>query len=155
MNAPEFEIDLEEFWKDPYPSLARMRKQAPICFVPQLNATLLTLRDDIFVCEKNVEVFSSNQPDGLMTQLMGQNMMRKDGADHLKERRDILPSVSPRAVKDKWIAQFKADTQQVLEDLARRPDLDIVKDFAMPVSANALRHITGLTQMTPVEMDSV
>jgi cytochrome P450 len=155
MNAPEVDIDLQEFWKDPYPSLARMRKHAPICFVPQLNATLLALRDDIFVCEKNVDVFSSDQPDGLMTQLMGQNMMRKDGADHLKERRDILPSVSPRAVKETWIAQFKADTEQVLEDLAGRSKLDIVKDFAMPVSANALRHITGLTRMTPAEMDSV
>lgn len=155
MNAPEVDIDLQEFWKDPYPSLARMRKHTPICFVPQLNATLLTLRDDIFVCEKNVDVFSSNQPDGLMTQLMGQNMMRKDGADHLKERRDILPSVSPRAVKETWITQFKADTEQVLEYLACRSNLDIVKDFAMPVSANALRHITGLTQMTPAEMDNV
>jgi cytochrome P450 len=155
MNAPEVDIDLQQFWKDPYPSLERMRKQTPICFVPQLNATLLTLRDDIFICEKNIDVFSSDQPDGLMTQLMGQNMMRKDGPAHLKERREILPSVSPRAVKETWVAQFKTDTALLLEELADRPNLDIVKDFAMPVSANALRHITGLTQMTCEEMDSV
>jgi cytochrome P450 len=155
MNAPQVDIELQQFWKDPYPFLAKMRKKTPICFVPQINATLLTLRDDIFVCEKNVDVFSSDQPDGLMTQLMGQNMMRKDGAKHLKERRDILPSLSPRAVKATWTTQFKADTEQLLDDLADRSNLDIVKDFAMPVSANALRHITGLTRMTPTEMDNV
>lgn len=155
MNAPEVEIELQQFWEDPYPFLARMRKDTPICFVPQLNATLLTLRDDIFVCEKNVDVFSSDQPDGLMTQLMGQNMMRKDGSKHLKERRDILPCLSPRAVKNTWTTQFKADTEQLLRGLADRSNLEIVRDFAMPVSANALRHITGLTRMTPIEMDNV
>ena len=77
MRAPDFNVDLASFWNDPYPALKRMRHEAPICFVPQLNATLLTHRDDIFVYEKNVAVFSSDQPEGLMTQLMGQNMMRK------------------------------------------------------------------------------
>jgi len=38
-----------------------MRQNTPVCFVPQLGATLLTLHDDIVQCEKNVEVFSSEQ----------------------------------------------------------------------------------------------
>ena len=82
--APTVDIDLNNFKQDPYPTLAKMRAETPICFVPQLNAILFTRRDDIFNCEKNIEVFSSEQPNGLMTQLMGANMMRKDG-DGLKQ----------------------------------------------------------------------
>ncbi len=85
-TAPAFEIDVDEFWADPYPSLARMRKDAPIAFVPQLGATLLTRRDDIASMEKRIDVLSSDQPAGLMNRLMGQNMMRKDGAAHAAER---------------------------------------------------------------------
>ncbi len=155
MRPPEFRIDLATFWKDPYPELKRMRREAPICFVPQLNATLLTKRDDIFICEKNVAVFSSDQPDGLMTQLMGQNMMRKDGPAHLTERRQILPSVSPRTVRDTWKSQFEKDTEQVLQDLEKHDSIDIVNDFAMPVSAHALRHITGLVNLSTQAMDEV
>lgn len=155
MRPPEIRIDLKAFWKDPYPELKRMRREAPICFVPQLNATLLTKRDDIFICEKNVSVFSSDQPDGLMTQLMGQNMMRKDGPAHLTERRQILPSVSPRTVKDTWKSQFEKDTEQVLQELEKRKHIDIVSDFAMPVSAHALRHITGLVNLSTQAMDEV
>ena len=155
MRPPEFRIDLATFWKDPYPELKRMRHEAPICFVPQLNATLLTKRDDIFICEKNVAVFSSDQPDGLMTQLMGQNMMRKDGPAHLTERRQILPSVSPRTVRDTWKSQFEKDTEQVLQDLEKHDSIDIVNDFAMPVSAHALRHITGLVNLSTQAMDEV
>lgn len=82
MKTVQHNIDLTSFIKDPYPTLAALRRDAPIAYVPELNAILMSKRNDIFICEKNISVFSSDQPDGLMTQLMGQNMMRKDGADH-------------------------------------------------------------------------
>ena len=86
MFPVEFNIVYEDFSQDPYPTLSKLRKTAPISFVPQLGAILLSKHEDIFVCEKNISVFSSVQPDGLMTRLMGQNMMRKDGEEHKKER---------------------------------------------------------------------
>ncbi len=92
-SAPRYEIDVDRFWSDPYPDLAAMRAEAPIAFVPQLGATLMTRRDDIFVCEKNVAVFSSGQPGGLMNVLMGQSMMRKDGEAHMAERQILVPAV--------------------------------------------------------------
>jgi hypothetical protein len=55
-NAPQQDIDVEQFWRDPYPELAAMRADAPIAlvpqFVPQFVRTLITNRDDIAVCEK-------------------------------------------------------------------------------------------------------
>ena len=63
-NAPVYEIDLKSFWRDPYPDLKAMRESTPIAYVPQLGATLLTKRDDIFVNEKKTEYFSSDQPQG-------------------------------------------------------------------------------------------
>jgi hypothetical protein len=86
-NAPHFDIDVSAFWADPYPDLARMRREAPIAFVPQLGSTVFTRRDDIFTQEKRIDVFSSHQPAGLMNTLMGHNMMRKDGAAHPEEHR--------------------------------------------------------------------
>lgn len=154
MKAPTFPIDVASFLADPYPALAQMRREAPICFVPELNATLLTHRDDIFQCEKMIDVFSSDQPGGLMTVLMGQNMMRKDGDDHLLERRQMLPAVSPKTVRDIWKQQFEIATDGVLDELAQQQSVDLVRDFAMPVSAHALRHITGLLNMTPEQVDS-
>ena len=95
-TAPHFPIDPQDFWRDPYPALAAMRREAPICFVPQLGSTLLTRRDDIFVSEKRIDVFSSDQPAGLMVKLMGHNMMRKDGDAHMAERSIFFPAVSPQ-----------------------------------------------------------
>ena len=154
-RAQQYDIDLDRFWQDPYPDLAQMRKRAPVVYVPQLQAFLITRRDDIFREEKKVAVFSSEQPDGLMVQLMGENMMRKDGDAHMQERRAIFPTVSPKTVRDHWLAQFRALTQDVLAELAPRGSCDLVRDYAMVVSGEALKRITGLTNLTAQEMDQV
>ncbi|MFD1508242.1 cytochrome P450 [Lacimonas salitolerans] len=154
-DAPVFEIDPPAFWRDPYPDLKRMRASAPVAFVPQLGATLITRRDAIFENEKRVEVFSSSQPEGLMTLLMGENMMRKDGDAHMAERRAIFPTVSPRTVRDVWKAQFQAGAARALDRLAGHAQADLVRDYAMEVSAEALKAMTGLTNMAWPEMDRV
>lgn len=154
-TAPIYEIDPVAFKADPYPDLAKMRNGGGIHFVPQLGATLFTRRADIFVCEKNVEVFSSRQPGGLMDVLMGQNMMRKDGDAHMAERRAAFPALSPRTVMDQWKGAFEAAADRLLDGLADQGEADLVAEYAMPLSGAALQVITGLTNMEPAEMDRV
>src|SRR5213595_504757 len=146
-NAPHFDINVSAFWADPFPDFARMRKHAPIAYVPQLGSTVFTRRDDIFSQEKRIDVFSSHQPAGLMNTLMGHNMMRKDGDAHMAERRAIFPSISPRTVKEHWTAQFQAHADRILEALEPSDNLDFCRDFALPFSAECLKSITGLTNM--------
>lgn len=153
-TAPRFDIDLPAFWNDPYPALARMRKEAPIAFVPQLGSTLLCSRDDIYVCEKRIDVFSSHQPEGLMNKLMGHNMMRKDGDAHMAERSIFFPAVSPRAVRSHWVAQFQAHANRIIDALDPAEPIDLVRDFALPFSAECLKSITGLTNMRFQDMNA-
>jgi cytochrome P450 len=153
-TAPHFPIDVQEFWRDPYPALARMRREAPIAFVPQLGSTLLTRRDDIFVSEKRIDVFSSDQPAGLMVRLMGHNMMRKDGAAHMAERAIFFPAVSPKAVRAHWRDEFQAHADRILDDLAPRGAADLLSAFALPLSGECLKSVTGLTNIRCQEMDA-
>ena len=150
-----FNINYPDFTNNPYPVFAELRNSAPISFVPELDAILLTKHSDIFICEKNISVFSSVQPDGLMTKLMGQNMMRKDGEDHKAERRTIFPTVSPKTAQKVWKQKFVDHTKSILESLSDQNLLDVVNEFAKPVSAQALKSVTGLTNMTWQEMDRV
>jgi cytochrome P450 len=152
-NAPHFDIDVSAFWADPYPVFAKMRREAPIAFVPQLGSTIFTRRDDIFSQEKRIDVFSSHQPAGLMNRLMGHNMMRKDGDAHMSEREAMFPAVSPRTVRDTWRKAFQAHADRILDTLAPRGGADLCKAFALPLSAECLKDITGLTNMRFEDMD--
>jgi cytochrome P450 len=153
-SAPTYEIDVQRFWADPYPDLARMRKEAPIAFVPQLGSTIFTRRNDIFSQEKRIDLFSSHQPAGLMNRLMGHNMMRKDGEAHISERAAMFPSVSPRAVRATWLQKFQAHADRILDELLPRGSADLVKALALPLSAECLKDITGLTNMRYQDMDA-
>ena len=152
-NAPHFSINLTSFIKDPYPYLKQMQLIAPISYVPELDATLLTLRNDIFVNEKKTHIFSSLQPDGLMSQLMGENMMRKDGHAHLIERKAIFPTVSPKTVRDVWKSQFEENTKAIIHNIKKNKKAELMTEIAMPASAHMLKVMTGLTNMADEEMD--
>ena len=153
-TAPHFPIDVQEFWRDPYPALAAMRRDAPVAFVPQLGSTLLTRRDDIFVSEKRIDVFSSHQPAGLMVKLMGHNMMRKDGEAHMAERSIFFPAVSPKAVRAHWRAEFQAHADRILDELAPARRAYLLEAFALPLSGECLKSVTGLTNIRFSEMDA-
>jgi cytochrome P450 len=153
-TAPHIDIDVAAFWNDPYPTLAALRKEAPIAYVPQLGSTLLCRRDDISVSEKQIDVFSSDQPNGLMTRLMGYNMMRKDGAAHSVERNAFFPAVSPRTVKNHWSLQFQAHADRLIDTLPSSVTMDFIADFALPFSAECLKSVTGLTKMRYQDMNA-
>ncbi len=152
-NAPSFNIDLSAFTEDPYPLLAQMRANTPIAFVPQMNATVFTRRDDIFVHEKRIDTFSSQQPNGLLEKIMGGNMMRKDGIAHQVERKALFPALSPRTVRDVLAQKFQNIISEHLDALFPKARADLVRDFALPVAADALRVMTGLTNMPTLRMD--
>jgi hypothetical protein len=153
-SAPTVNIDPAAFWANPYPTLAQMRQSAPICFVPELGATLITRRDDIHTCEKNVAVFSSDQPDGLMNVLMGRNMMRKDADEHRQERFIYYPAISPRKVEQVWATLFEDLTDTVLAGFQQSGSADLVPHYATAVSGEALKAITGLTQVWFQDLDA-
>jgi cytochrome P450 len=153
-TAPRIDIEPAAFWQDPYPTLAKLRREAPIAFVPQLGSTLLCSRDDIFVSEKQIDVFSSHQPEGLMNKLMGHNMMRKDGDAHMAERKAIFPAISPKTVKSHWTTQFQTHADRIIETLGPEGASDFVRDFALPFSAECLKSITGLTNMRFQDMNA-
>ncbi|WP_299653424.1 cytochrome P450 [uncultured Tateyamaria sp.] len=153
-TAPTVHIDPAAFHADPYPTLAAMRADTPVCFVPELGATLFTRRDDVFREEKRVDLFSSHQPNGLLTKIMGENLMRKDGDAHMRERKALFPALSPRTVRDVLAPQFQSIVQEHIDRLKPQGSCDLVTEFAMPVSADALRLMTGLTNMDAAEMDA-
>jgi cytochrome P450 len=153
-TAPHMHIDLASVWQDPYPTYARLRRDAPIAFVPELNGTVFARRDDIFVAEKIVDVFSSHQPSGLMNTLMGQNMMRKDGDAHMAERQAFFPAVSPKTVKAVWSAKFQTHADRILESIVPFKKGDLRTLYALPLSAECLKDITGLTNMRFQDMDA-
>ncbi len=104
--------------------------------------------------KKHVAVFSSDQPGGLMNVLMGKNMMRSDGDEHRQERLVYYPAISPREIEARWQASFEASADAVLDALEPQGEADLVLAYATALSGEALKAMTGLTNITYQEMDA-
>jgi cytochrome P450 len=152
-NAPVFNIDPAAFWADPYPALAQMRALGPVVFVPQFDRTMIVNRDEIVNAEPKIEVFSSEQPEGLMTVLLGQNLMRRDGEAYKVERKALFPCISPKTARDHWTAIFRAEAEAILAELVPKGSADLFMEYGTRLSAQCLIKITGLETATWQEMD--
>ena len=116
---------------------------------------MVTKRQDIFDNEKKVEIFSSIQPDGLMQKLMGQNLMRKDGDAHLNERKAIFPHSFSKNNQYHMERGVSKNCRTYFKKIKSQRKGDIISDYAMPLSAEALKLVTGLINMDFNEMNRV
>jgi len=62
--------------------------------------------------------------------------------------------VSPRVVKETWLRKFQGHADRILGELTPKGRADLVKAFALPLSAECLKDITGLTNMRYQDMDA-
>ncbi len=131
-----------------------MRRDTPVAWVNQLGAIVLTRHAHITQAEKDIAFFSSHQPQGLMTKLMGENMMRKDGPAHLRERKLMLATLTTRQVRERWMAVFEAIADEVLSELALKPKPDLMRDYALPFSGRCLLELTGLRDCSYNDLDA-
>ena len=66
----------------------------------------------------------------------------------------MLATLGPQPVRALWEPTFRADTHRVLAALEPQRLANLVADYAMPVSAHALRALTGLVNMRWQDMDA-
>ena len=85
---------------------------------------------------------------------MGCNLMRKDGEQHRLERAAMAPSFAPRLVDGVWRSQFESFADRVLDSLDSLGEAELCKAYATQVSGEALKVITGLTEISADQMDA-
>ena len=82
-----------------------------------------------------------------MNMLMGHNMMRKDGDAHMGERAgDVSRRVAAHGARYLG-GRFRLMPTAFLRSWRRRVVPDLCKAFALPLSAECLKDITGLANM--------
>jgi len=137
------DVTLEQLFEDPYPTYRRLRKEAPVAWIPAAKITLVTRYDDIMTIERDHERFPANDPRSLQIKAMGQTLMRRDGEDHRRERMTLEPSFKPKTVQTHWAPRFEDICDELIDAIAPRGRADIFADFASPMSALALMEIIG------------
>ncbi|AZU61582.1 cytochrome P450 [Neobacillus mesonae] len=146
------EITLQQLNEDPYPIYARLRKEAPICFISSLDRWLVTGWDDCKYIEENHHIFSANENPSMMTKTMGLTMLRQDGASHRRLRMAVEQPLRPKAVRNKWTNIFEGDSAELIDRFIEDGEADLVKQFAGPFAGRTLKRMIGLENVSDQEI---
>ncbi|MCB1342375.1 MAG: cytochrome P450 [Pseudooceanicola sp.] len=140
------EVTLETLWADPYPTYARLRAEAPVAWVDAANIHLVTRFDDIMRIERDPETFPALDTRSLQVRAMGHTMMRRDGADHLRQRRAVEATFLPQVVAAHWGPLFEAIADDLIGGL-KGGRADLFAEFAAPLASRSLMALLGLPQI--------
>jgi len=128
-------ITIDQLVLDPYPIYQRLRAETPVVSVPCVGRILITKAEDTQKIKMNPELFSSDDPNTPMERAFGaKTLMRRDGDDHMRLRKAMMPSMSPGQVKRVWTDQIKKVAEQYIDRLPKGEKIDFFNAFAGPTS---------------------
>ncbi|MDJ0866361.1 MAG: cytochrome P450 [Myxococcota bacterium] len=138
---------------DPYPFLERLREAHPVSLTPE-GIWRLTRYDD---CLRMLRFSGAGmrQTDGTLPgetveqarqTSRGQFMLLTDPPTHTRLRKLVSKAFTPRSISA-WRPRIEAVTDELLDTVAERGEMDLVKDLALPVPATLICEMLGV----PVE----
>lgn len=147
------EITLDQLITDPYPIYRRLRADSPVLRVTSLGRTFLTKAALTKQVKDNPELFSSDDPNTPMKPAFrAHTLMRKDGAEHMSERKAIMPALAPKRIQTDWGPLYETLADDYISRLPRGETVDLFQDLCGPLAARILAHILGIPEATDEQM---
>lgn len=146
-------VKISDLYTNPFPIYQRMREEAPVHWVPEVNRYMVTSYSACHEIEQNEALFSADERNSLMKRSMGHSMLRKDNPEHQVDRDSYGATLRPATIKKHWNDIFAANNEKYLAQLvAKGPGADFVWDYAAPYTAENLRLICGFHNSTQADM---
>jgi len=146
-------VTMDQLTRDPYPIYRRMRAETPVVRVTSVKRTFLTKAAFTKYVKDTPEIFSSDDPNTPMKPAFrAHTLMRKDGAEHRRERMAMQMAYTPKVIKQDWADLYRGIVDDYLNRLPRGETVDMFSEICGPVSAAILTHILGLEGATTEQM---
>lgn len=146
-------ITLDQLHLDPYPIYRRLRAEGPVTRVPAADRILLTKAEDTKYVKDNPALFSSDDPRGPMQRAFwSHTLMRKDGAEHMRERMAMAPAFNPKVIQNEWVPQYQKFAEDYVARLPKGEVVDLFEILAGSYAARGLAVLLGIPEASDAEM---
>lgn len=146
-------ITLDQLNVDPFPIYKRLRREAPVLRVKSVGRTLLTKAADTKFVKDNPEVFSSDDPNTPMKRAFrAHTLMRKDGAEHRRERMAMAPAFGAKVIQNEWMPRYEQIARDYVGRLPRGEVVDLFNVFSGAYAARGLAILLGMEEASDEDM---
>ncbi len=141
-------ITVEDLDTDPYPIYARMRREAPVCFVPAVGLWFVTTWAEVEFAATHPELIDSSVTPSPLNRVMGgESILVVDGEPQRKLRAMLDPSLRPRVVESSTPDLIEPLVMQLLDEIVAQGRAELMADYFEPVSVLGLGRVLGLGQL--------
>ena len=138
------EITVEALEADPYPIYARLRREAPVAWVPAANVWFVTRWRDVEFVSKNADLFEAEVPTSPVDHTMGSpTILTCDGPAHGELRRGFDVKYKPRAVAAYIADLAKPIIAEHLDRIAAHGTAELISEYFEPASSLAVARSLG------------
>ncbi len=138
-------VTVEELDRDPYPIYARLRREAPVCFVPAVGLWFVTRWAEVEEAATHPERFNSRVDPSPLDRALGRDsILVVDGEPQRRLRAMLEPSLRPRVVEERTPSLVEPIVERCLDALASRRDAELMAEYFEPVSVLSLGQVLGL-----------
>jgi cytochrome P450 PksS len=157
-DLPEIDLANPEFKSNPYPAYRRMREEAPVgrirfgrwfkaWFVTRYQDVLAVLKDDRLTKNPHKAKCAGARGNEMrvlqITAPISRNLLSLDPPDHTR-----LRSLVQKAFTTDWVANVRprveSVAQELLDRVAGRGCMDVVSDYALPLTMTLITEILGV-----------
>ena len=139
-----------EFYEDPYPYYATLRRHEPVRLMPD-GSFLLTRYADIQAVYKDTRTFSSDKKvefkprygDSLLYQHHTTSLVFNDPPLHTRVRRLIMGGLTPAAMADTEPG-LVALVEHLLDSMEQKQEVDLITDFASAIPVEIIGNLLGV-----------
>ena len=151
MSALGPQVRLEDLERDPYPVLARLRREEPVAWAPALGRWLVSSRDrflEVVMCPGDFTTDSERSP---IKRVFDEQMLNSDGDEHRRHRTPFTPPFRLRAVRDR----AGESIQKTVESLLDRVEAGHLVDLGPLASELAVRTVVDMLGLLVDDVDRV
>ncbi len=154
-----YDLFSREFKKDPFPTFAKMRREAPIYphkapngstiwYITTYDDVTAVLRDDINFCKdpRNARPIDSSGPASRKTathQRINDNMLFSDPPHHTRLRSMVSKAFTPRRIEE-LMPHIQAIADELLDNIEAQGQMELMASYALPLPLFAICEMLGV-----------
>ncbi len=151
-SAAAGQVTLAGLEADPHPVLARLRTQAPVCWVPALGAWLVTGYRPAVGVLRDARSFTVDDPRFSTAKVVGPSMLSLDGDQHARHRAPFAGPFRAGQIRARLEAFTWDEAARLVAAIRPRGQAELRRAVAGPLAAAVMAEALGLGHDDPARI---
>lgn len=146
-GAPVVGVTVAELERDPYPTYARLRREAPVAYVPAVGLWFVTRWHDLVEAAEDPVRFPAALPGSPIDRTCGgPTVLTVDGDEQDRLRAPMEETLRPRQIERTAPAIVDEVAAGLLDAMTHRSGADLMDAYCEPLAVLSLARVIGLPE---------